>query len=67
MDQMRADQCAAAKRAAESQMSGGLEAAKKKAEEAMAEMKKYESGQSPSGGGCGDCPSKPVGNITAAA
>ena len=48
-------------------MSGGLEAAKKKAEEAMAEMKKYESGQSPSGGGCGDCPSKPVGNITAAA
>ena len=48
-------------------MNGGLEAAKKKAEEAKAEMAKYESGQLPAGGGCGDCPAKPVGNITSAA
>ena len=67
MDQMRAEQCAAAKRQAEQQMNGGLEAAKKKAEEAKSEMAKYESGQLPAGGGCGDCPAKPVGNITSAA
>ena len=42
-EQMRADRCAAANRANQQSAAGGYEAAKRKLEEAQAEIRKYES------------------------